>query len=424
MAIHFHSKMPIPWQTSLFNPPLPAAAQLLGRANSSLSPRFTVRHLAPLVQCAGSVKPESEVQSVKIPAKSEKLELPPLVASLTIPDLPPWRESIYAEEALAVIMERWPYQWIKFYCNTVNPSATLTHPSAVSCESLAAISSFAILMTVMDDILFDLQNDRLREKSGIDHTIVGNPHRIREYLHSLSVAFRQEEPLQNMTQIQEMAWQLGCDFRKLSTPEWFSLFADAMQEYFNSCLESHIADAEGDGKYVMDLELYTQMRIQNVGSPICSLTVELGNNVFLPTEIREHPLVIRLTMCTWAYIAYSNDIFSYSKEQDEPHSRNLIKVLMESEGMANPEAAWRAVSLTNSVVREFTELEKQLPVWEDESKGSIVHRYVQGLKEFMSGILYFHSSSKRYRHPQAVFPELRDLNISSTPEVSKWERHV
>jgi hypothetical protein len=36
--------------------------------------------------------------------------------------------------------------------------------------------------------------------------------------------------------------------------------------------------------------------------------------------------------------------------------------------------------------------------------------YFQGIKELISGGLYFHSLHKRYRHPDSTFPELRDIN--------------
>jgi hypothetical protein len=45
--------------------------------------------------------------------------------------------------------------------------------------------------------------------------------------------------------------------------------------------------------------------------------------------------------------------------------------------------------------------------WEVEPWGPSVHRYVEGLKAFMSGNIHFCASSDRYRHPESVFPELR-----------------
>ncbi|KAG0557174.1 hypothetical protein KC19_11G107800 [Ceratodon purpureus] len=259
--------------------------------------------------------------------------------------------------------------------------------------------------------MFDGQNDILREKSGID--LSRSPDRMREYLHSLNGVLRQELPLPNPTPIQELTWKLGRDVREVSNPEWFSDFADAVLDYFDSSLESYSADVEGEGhcKYVMDLDSYTRMRLRNTGGSLCNICVELSNNVLLSAEIREHPVVQQLTKCLWYYNAYLNDIYSYSKEQDEPHSRNLIMVFMRSESMSLPEAAWKAVNLTNAIARDFMELETHLPVWEDEQKAYVLHRYVQGMKEFMSGTLYFHSLSKRYRLRESPFPELRDVNI-------------
>ena len=409
MAMQFHTRVSLPCQARL----LPATAPLRERTKSCFSLPFQARCSRLRVQCAGiSTVVEFEAQSVKTPAKCDERELPPLFASLNIPGLPPCRQSIYVDEASALITKRWPYQWLQPYYYLWNSMASFAHPSAVSCDHLAAISSTYVLAVALDDIFFDEEHDFLQEKNGLDPNILGNPRMIQEYLHSLCDLLLREEPPQNMTSIQEMTWELGCDFRKLSNQKGFDkLFADALKDYFNSSSESHEADVEGDGKYVMDLENYTKMRIRNGGGIFTSLAVELGNSISLPAEIRQDPVVQQLILCSAIHVGYVNDIFSYCREQDEPHNpRNLIKVLMASEGMELPDAAWKAVNLTNSVVEQFMELEKQLPVWEDETKALIVQRYVEGLKELMSGNLYFYTLAKRYRHPKAVFPELRDLD--------------
>ena len=351
------------------------------------------------------------------------MELPPLLASMAIPGLPRCQESMYADEALAMMLQRWPFHWLEPHNHVCCSFSSFAHCSAVSCDRLAVMSAVYTLLTFLDDNLFDVQNEMLLEEVGIDRTILRCPNSIKAYLHSLDVILRQEEPVQNPTQIQEMAWKLGRDLRELSNPEWFQLFADAMMDFSISSLESYSADLMGDRTFITDLESFTQMRIRDSGGVLCTLGVEFCNDLFLSRKTRDHPVVVQLTMAAWTHFPYANDIFSYSKEQDEPHSRNLIKVLMESEGLSLPQAAWRAVNLTNAVAQGFMKMETGivLPMsWELEDPH--VRRYVEGLKELMSGALFWHSLQKRYRHRKAPFPELRDVsNASYCPKAKDFQ---
>jgi hypothetical protein len=414
----FHSGLPLVSQTrTSFPPSSPATSLLLGRAkpgaNSCFVAPSSFRHCSsPLrVQCAAGSK-ESAVRPVEIPAiEYHEEELPPLLASMTIAGLPPCQESMFADDALATILQSGPSDVLGAYYHVCNSFISFIHCGAVSCDRLATISTLVTFLTLVDDILFDKQDGLLLEKLGIDPNILGSPELIREYLHSLEVLVRQENPPQSPDRIQEVFWKLGCDFRKLSNPEWLDLFPGALHVFFNANYEGYCAGLVGDRTNIItDLEAFTQMCMPTTGGLLATLSVELCNDVFLPIEVREHPAVQQLTRASWRYTAYVNDIFSFSKESiHEPHnSYNLIKVLMQSEGLSLPQAARRALNLTNSIAHDFMELEAQLP---EEPWTSLVHRYAEGLKEFMAGVVYWHSMNTRYRDPKAPFPELRDVNV-------------
>ncbi|KAG0581497.1 hypothetical protein KC19_4G256900 [Ceratodon purpureus] len=370
-------------------------------------------------RAAADSKEFAGVQGVKTLAKYDEKELPPLVASLAIEGLPPCQESMFADEALL----KWgPSNLLELesYYDVCKSFISFAHCGTVSVDRLAAASALCVYMTLMDDILFDSQDGVLLKKLGIDASILGSPERIREYLHSLDVLFRQEEESQNCDQIQDMIWKLGNDFREMSNPEWFKFCADATADFLYANYESYFANLVGDSTNVMDVESYIQMRTRTSAGKLSSLIVEFCNNLFLPTEIREHPVVQQLKIASQTYYSLINDVFSYSKEliDESQHSNeNIISVLMdEGEGMLLPQAAWKAVNLINSVAHDFMELETQLPTWEDDQWNSDARRYVEGLKEVLSGNLYWHSMNKRYRHSEAPFLELRDVNVPYLPK--------
>ena len=407
-----------------------AGVQLLGqsRASSKIAsslPAVTTKSApfklcsAPLrVRCAAGSR-GSEAQSVKNRERYDNKEFPPLVASLAIPGLPPCRESMYVDEALAIIGKRWPSTWkeLETFYHAFTSFISFIHPASVSADRLAVIAAGCTLSVILDDVLFDSPNAFLAEKVGIDLDILGSPDGLERFIHEMGVLIRQEEPPQHPTPIQEMTWRMGSDLRRLSNPEWFELFAQCHLDFNLANLASFRADLEGDRRGITDVDSFTQMRIQMTGK-LNNLAIEFVHNQFLPTEVRERPEVKKLSLAHSTWGTYVNDIFSFSKEQDEAHSPNLLKVIMESEGLSLPQAAWRAVNLINSLAGEILELEAQLLAGEVDPA---LRRYLGGTKECMTGTLYWHSMVKRYRHPQAPFAELRDVNVSFFPKAEPYQ---
>jgi hypothetical protein len=327
---------------------------------------------------------------------------------------------VYVDEASAIIGKRWPSTWkeLEVFYHACTSFISFNHPASVSADRLAAIAALCTQALILDDVLFDSPNAFLAEKVGIDLDILGSPEGLQRFIHEMDVLIRQEEPPQHPTPIQELTWRLGSDLRRLSNPEWFELLAQSLLDFYLANLASFRADLEGDRRGITDVDSFTRMRIQMTGGQMNNLSIEFVLNQFLPTEVRERPEVKKLSLARWTWAAYVNDIFSFSKEQDEAHSQNLIKVIMESEGLSLPQAAWRTVNLINSLAGEILELEAQLLAGEVDPA---LRRYLGGTKQSMTGALYWHSMVKRYRHPQAPFAELRDVNVSFFPKAEPYQ---
>jgi len=415
MALRFHAGVQLPGQSrASFKRPSSLPAVPTKSAPFKLSsPPLRVRCVAGSrgleAQSGGTVRERYADQ-----------EFPPLVASLAIRGLPPSRESVYVDEASAIIANRWPATWKELETAYHGSTSFMSfcHPASVSADRLAVIAAICTHFVILDDVLFDSPNAFLAEKVGIDLAILGSPDELQRFIHEIDVLIRQEEPPQHPTPIQEMTWRIGSDLRQLSNPEWFELFAESILDFYLANLASFRADLEGDRRGISDVDSFTRMRIQMTGGKMNNLAIEFLNNQFLATEVRERAEVRELSLAHWTWGTYVNDIFSFSKEQDEAHSQSLIKEGMESEGLSLPQAAWRAVSLTNSQAGEILELEAQLLAGEVDPA---LRRYLGGTKECMTCNLYWHSLVKRYRFPQAPFAELRDVNVSFFPKAEPYQ---
>lgn len=339
-------------------------------------------------------------------------ELPPLLRSVTVKGIPPRRESEFsalAEQRLLEIGRRWKleqtFQW--FYKPSVS-LASFWYNGAVSADRFFAIAVMINLFLLIDDLVFDDPNDSLLQECCNDVHVRDSPQNIRAFLRRVNSLLKKEANPSTVP-IEGMVWELGEDLRRLSSPEFVETLANGMLAHHEVCIGTHANHIAGDFSYLQTLDSYTRARSQNFGGELLTMLVELSNDAILPDSIRKHPTVQGLSNAALVHSSFVNDLFSYPREAiEEDNPRNLLKVLMDSEGLSLAEASWRSVDLVNSNMGILLELETQLPEeWEVEPWGPSVHRYVEGLKAFMSGNIHFCASSDRYRHPESVFPELR-----------------
>lgn len=342
------------------------------------------------------------------------VELPPLVRCMAIEGLPPKRQSEYAvtaEEHLMRNAKRWPHitSLEHFYRLSISFTSFL-YSGVVGSDRLEVIAAAYAVFIILNELLFDAPDDSMAKEYGIDGSICRSPHKMEVFVTNLKAILQQEQPpVDPCTPIEEMMWEVGRDIRCLSTPEWFQAFLEAVTEHHTMCITSHLNMA-GDRFFGSeDLDSYTKMRYGNFAGGAILLLVELAKDALLPEEVREDARIRELSAAAGIHAAFVNDIFSYPKEvAQEENPRNLVKILMDCEGIPLPQAAWRAVNLVNSYANVVMDMESQLPEpWDSEPWGSHVRRYVEGVKDIMSGNMYWMSLHKRYRHPDSVFPELR-----------------
>ncbi|MFI6477883.1 germacradienol/geosmin synthase [Nonomuraea sp. NPDC050663] len=166
---------------------------------------------------------------------------------------------------------------------------------------------------------------------------------------------------------------------------------------------------------------YIEMRRRTFGS---ELTVELsrlraGRDV--PADVwRSRPLW-SLTNAAHDYCCLMNDIFSYQKEiQFEGEVNNGVLVLKTFFGCDLPEAIGIADALMTSRIRQFehvaaTDLPAYLDDYQiDENARATVAGYVDGLRDWMSGVLRWHRETGRYVEYARWEPGPRGFGTATT----------
>jgi hypothetical protein len=342
-----------------------------------------------------------------------------------LPDAPP--QSVHMEEASKQVrkfVERWQnIKSLESYCHFCLSLVSYLYSGVVTAERLAIVAIFYALNFVIDDVLFDRPDeDSLANEYGISSSIRESPQKIGEFIEKLNVIIRQENRPVDPTPIERMWWESGRDFRRLGPSEWCNAFFDTLVAHHKACVASLIDNAN-ERIFLQDLDSYSQMRLDNCGASWGYILLEFSHAEFLPHEVREQATMIKLRDIASIQVGFVNDIFSYPKElvsEENGNSHNLIKFLMESEGILQPQAVSRAVNLVNSYNCLFEEVEStQLPVtWKSEPWASSLHRYVEAMKLLMSGHIfwYTHVSNKRYNDPAFNTRELKLAIINSHVE--------
>jgi hypothetical protein len=356
-----------------------------------------------------AMEPPVPVSSVQIASKGDD-KLPPLL-SMIVEGLPPYAESKYVHEAENYLKEQ-----VKRYENPPSLDtyyryglvfAGYCHPGVISLDRLVALSTYYASLFLLDDLLFDDPDENLFEPYGIDRSVLSSPEKIREYLDHLAAVFgQQKSPRSPATLIETLMCEVGRDMLALSNPEWFEANLHLLYEYFHVSVAGHSDIVTGHNSYFQDLQSYTDMRAVIAGGKYILILTEFASDTYIPTVMRSDPYMQKMEIAAATHLAFANDVFSYHKESTvEENPRNLVTVLMACEGKSFVQAAQQAIELVNKYASSILDLEV-------EASDSVLQNHSRETRALVAGNVYYSCMCERYRQPDSVFPELRDMSTS------------
>ncbi|EJU00296.1 terpenoid synthase [Dacryopinax primogenitus] len=150
------------------------------------------------------------------------------------------------------------------------------------------------------------------------------------------------------------------------------------------------------------LDGYIMLRRDDGGAKPMFVLIEYALGWELPSELVDDPVIKRLEDEANDMIVWSNDIFSFKKEQARGDRNNLITIVMEEKGLSMQEAFDFVGDMWKARFHDFKEDRKKLPSW-----GEVVNRqvegYVQGLADWVVGNIHWSFASKRYFESERDF---------------------
>ncbi|CAK5261827.1 unnamed protein product [Mycena citricolor] len=158
-------------------------------------------------------------------------------------------------------------------------------------------------------------------------------------------------------------------------------FIETFDFFFQSVTQQAM---DRDAGVIPDLESYIALRRDTSGCKPSFALIEYANNLDIPDEVMEHPLLMSLTEAANDLVTWSNDIFSYNVEQSKGDTHNMIPVVMSEQGLDLQAAIDFVGDMCKGSIDRFNEDRAQLPSW-GEKVDRDVAVYVDGLADWIVG---------------------------------------
>ncbi|KAJ3514289.1 hypothetical protein NLJ89_g2459 [Agrocybe chaxingu] len=169
-------------------------------------------------------------------------------------------------------------------------------------------------------------------------------------------------------------------------------FIETFDFFFQSVTQQALDRASG---VIPDLESYISLRRDTSGCKPCWAMIEYANNLDIPDEVMDHPVIRSLGEATNDLVTWSNDIFSYNVEQSKGHTHNMIPVVMYQEGLDLQAAVDFVGDMCRQSINRFVEERARLPSWGPKIDRDVAI-YVQGLADWIVGSLHWSFETERY----------------------------
>jgi 5-epi-alpha-selinene synthase len=180
--------------------------------------------------------------------------------------------------------------------------------------------------------------------------------------------------------------------------KWFRYFISCLEDYFQGCVWEATNRANG---IIPDVESYIRLRRSSVGVYAVLALTEFCHQLIIPDILKEHSIVKKLELITTDIIAWSNDIFSASREIASGDVHNLVFVLHKQEQFSIEKAIERVTEIHDQEVRSLIDLEASLPSFGEELDTELA-KYISGMHNWIRGNLDWYARSYRYQSSERL----------------------
>lgn len=180
---------------------------------------------------------------------------------------------------------------------------------------------------------------------------------------------------------------------ELGSPTWYIHFIETMRRFW---MDGVVVETYYRARGLSpDPASYMALRVQTVGVYICLDLLELALGEELTPEVREDPILRRVTWLTSRIIAYVNDVFSYDKERRVGDVNNYLHVMQRCEPMTLEAVVDHTIRVHDRELDQLGQLDSTVRD-HGPRMTKLVERYIDGCRAWMAGSLEWQRISSRY----------------------------
>ncbi|KAF9449745.1 terpene synthase [Macrolepiota fuliginosa MF-IS2] len=174
-------------------------------------------------------------------------------------------------------------------------------------------------------------------------------------------------------------------------------FIDSMDLFFVAVAKQSRDRVNG---IIPNLDSYIETRRDTSGCKPCFQLIEYAGRFDLPQFVVECKEIQEMEEATNDLVTWSNDIFSYNKEQERNDTHNMIPVTMHQYGYSLQQAIDHVGQKCKESIERFEHNRQKIREdkkdrWDQDTK-KMVEMYADGLQNWIVGSLHWSFESERY----------------------------
>jgi heptaprenyl diphosphate synthase len=200
-------------------------------------------------------------------------------------------------------------------------------------------------------------------------------------------------------------WPRLCEGRTIG---WQERFLDSLEEWFEACEREAHHRING---YIPPSADYLPLRMSTGGSEVTLACVEVRQNLEMPSELRNHPVIRRLEelLCWVGFV--ENDLVGLDQDEADQVPYNLVRAVHHETGCTRREAieqVQRQVTehraQLDAVIHYIPALLRVLPGLSDQGK-----QYAAVYEQLTNGVLWANQSDRHTQTSASAAPDLERL---------------
>jgi len=245
-------------------------------------------------------------------------------------------------------------------------------------EQLKIANDFIVLLFALNDLMKD-QSMQMQLPNFIEHFI--------------AVTRDPAVPLSKDAMPVLAAWaDLWPRLEQISSPGWTARFTLRLR----ALLQAVTHEPASETTQLYTVAQYMEKAPYLAGAYISTGIIPIIEGINLPEEALQHPVLTELEQLSHKLLCWSNDLFSFSKEQAEGDDYNLVSLLQRERRLTLDEALLCTAAIHNTDMRRFVTLSTQLPGF-DETTDQALAKYVEALRRHIRGhVDWSEKDSRRY----------------------------